>query len=113
MNGIAVLISINHGHHGPRKFRSVESHEELCTHMDYIRESAKFGKFCLEFLDKLPCNSYKIYSDKNRNAYPVEIFKRILPKVKNESFETHFRHACQEKRSFYLAKLVSLGHLDN
>jgi hypothetical protein len=57
--------------------RSVKSKEELYAHIHLIREATKKNQFGLEFLDKLPANSYKIYSDMNRNAFPVQIFKRI------------------------------------
>jgi hypothetical protein len=42
MNGIAVLISINHG---LKKNRSVNSKEELFAHINLIREAAKYGNF--------------------------------------------------------------------
>ena len=61
MDGIAVLININYG---LRKMRSVETKEELIAHIRYIKEAANNKEFGLEFLDLLPCNSYKIYSDK-------------------------------------------------
>jgi hypothetical protein len=72
--GIAVLININFG---LSRYRSVASKEEMYAHIRYIREATKKNQFGLEFLDKLPTNSYKIYSDMNRNAFPVLIFKRI------------------------------------
>lgn len=57
--------------------KSVSSKDELFAHIQYIRQAAKKNQFGLEFLDKLPSNSYKIYSDTNRYAFPVQIFKRI------------------------------------
>jgi hypothetical protein len=93
--------------------RSVKSKDELYAHIRVIREATKKNQFGLEFLDKLPVNSYKIYSDMNRNAFPVQIFKRIQTSTRLNSFEENFKIAYEEKKLYYLTKLVILGKLDN
>jgi len=90
MHGIAVLININFG---LKKKRCVNSKEELFAHIQYIRQATQKNQFGLEFLDLLPCNSYKIYSEKSRYAFPVQIFKRINYSMNLESIETKFSNA--------------------
>jgi len=71
-NSIAVLINLNLGL-GLR--RSVKDETELLRHTKLIEKFTHKQFYQLEFLDELPCGSYKIFSDQVRERLPVYIFK--------------------------------------
>ncbi len=69
---VAVLINLNLGL-GLR--RSVKDADELLRHTRLIEKFTQKQFYQLEFLDELPCGSYKIFSNQIREQLPVYIFK--------------------------------------
>jgi hypothetical protein len=76
--GIAVLVNLNQGI-GLR--RSVKSEEELLRHIKLIEWCTFEQLYTLEFLDMLPCNSFKIFSDQPKEKIPIYIFKHKFHEV--------------------------------
>ena len=69
---VAVLVNLNLGS-GNRK--SISNADGLLRHTKLIEKFIHRQFYQLEFLDELPCGSYKIFSDQVRERLPVYIFK--------------------------------------
>lgn len=77
--GLAVLVNMNVG---LNLKRSIRSRDEYLRHIELIKQCSREQLYFLEFLDRLPCKSYKVFGERTRKQYfPLLIFMRQSEQV--------------------------------
>lgn len=97
-----MLINLNFG----PNFKKLEWKEKLIEHIRIIDECNQQSLYRLDFLEKLPCNSYKVFSKKNRNELPL-LFKRPFLQISDKYIE----ELNQKRKAEVLRQLVEKGFI--
>ena len=96
---MAVLVNLNLGENSRE---CVKSEEELLRHIRLIEACTQEQMYGLDFLDRLPCTSFRVYCDQRREDIGAYIFKRQIVEIS----DSYIRELHQKRKAEVVEQLV-------